>query len=166
MKASPGARPRGKGWRPRSSGTWAETAAGPRAAIRIATVRAFLLCGLALVPLLGLPHAGAAAQGRETAPGKALAIRHCAFCHVIGDHNKFGGIGSTPSFQLLASMKDGAESFETFFARLPHLSFVYLPDRTPPMGPPVSMPDVHITYEDVRAIAAFAITLKDPRLFD
>ncbi len=96
--------------------------------------------------------------------GRALAIRHCANCHVIGDHNRFGGIGSTPSFQLLASMRDGDARFSTFFARRPHISFMFLPDREPPTDLPLNAPKVRLTYQDVSDIVAFGLTLKDPRL--
>lgn len=106
--------------------------------------------------------AGARADALEV--GRALARKHCAFCHVVGDYNKFGGIDSTPSFQLLAGMKDGEARFQTFFARPPHLSFVSLPDRKPPTALPLNAPAVKLSYEEVKAIAAFALTLKDPRL--
>lgn len=113
---------------------------------------------LSLVAATALPSGPAI--GEDVARGRDLAIRHCAFCHVVGDHNRFGGIGSTPSFQLLAGLDDGDERFQTFFERLPHPSFVYLPGQQPPTGLPLSVPDVNITYEDVLDIAAFARTLE------
>ncbi|MEM7750848.1 MAG: cytochrome c, partial [Pseudomonadota bacterium] len=46
--------------------------------------------------------------------GRKISETHCARCHVIGDYNKFGGIGSTPSFQLLVKRRpDYAARFET-----------------------------------------------------
>ena len=51
-------------------------------------------------------------------------MAHCSRCHVIDESNKFGGIGSTPSFQLILGMSDGLERFETFFERRPHPAFV------------------------------------------
>ncbi len=102
--------------------------------------------------------------GDDLETGRALARSHCAVCHVIGDYNKFGGIGSTPSFQLLASMKDGAARFQTFYARRPHLSFVTLPDQKPPTNLPLNAPPVTLTYEQVDAIVRYGLTLKDPRL--
>ena len=50
--------------------------------------------------LLAVP-ASAHGDG-NAARGKTVAERHCARCHVVGDFNPYGGIGSTPSFQLLA----------------------------------------------------------------
>ncbi len=45
--------------------------------------------------------------------GHKMSLEHCARCHVIGDFNPFGGIGSTPSFQLLAKRSDWLERFQT-----------------------------------------------------
>ena len=96
--------------------------------------------------------------------GRRLSYKYCAFCHVIGDFNRFGGIGSTPSFQLLASMRDGAERFATFHVRRPHPSFLFLPGQRPPTDLPLAVPAVKLTLEDIADIAAFAMTLYDARL--
>jgi mono/diheme cytochrome c family protein len=66
------------------------------------------LCNL-LPPALVLaallfPVPGHAAGDPEK--GRAIAVEHCSRCHVVGEHNPMGGIGSTPSFQLLRSMTD------------------------------------------------------------
>ena len=54
----------------------------------------------------------------NVANGQKISETHCARCHVIGDYNKFGGIGSTPSFQLLVKRRPDYEArFETFFER-------------------------------------------------
>lgn len=60
--------------------------------------------------------------------GRMVARQHCARCHVIGDFNPYGGIGSTPSFQLLARRSDWLERFQTFYERRPHPVFVRVPD--------------------------------------
>ena len=97
--------------------------------------------------------------------GREVAEQHCSRCHVIGDYNKYGGIGSTPSFQLLAnSFPDYKERFETFYARRPHPVFViiegygrHMPEL-PPNAAPVKLP--------VRAVAdvlAFVETLRRKR---
>jgi hypothetical protein len=107
-----------------------------------------------------------AAQGScadQIDDGRKLAQTHCSRCHVIGDFNRFGGIGSTPSFQLIVnSLPDWQERFETFHVRRPHLSFVRVsgfdyPDPT--VFPPNASP-VEIRLEDIGAIRAFAQTLK------
>ncbi len=95
--------------------------------------------------------------------GRELSIKHCASCHVIGDFNKFGGIGSTPSFRVLASLKDGAERFQTFHVRRPHNSIVFLPDQKPPTEVPLRSPPIEIDYQDIKDIAAYGMTLRDPR---
>ncbi len=69
----------------------------------------------------------AVAYGGDGARGRALAEQHCARCHVIGDFNKYGGLGSTPSFPRLVKLPDWRERFETFFARRPHPVFVRMP---------------------------------------
>lgn len=117
------------------------------------------LCAVALASVFfGGPTQGAG----DVTKGQELARKHCAFCHVIGDFNKMGGIGSTPSFQLLANMDDGAERFQSFFARRPHVSFVFLPDHRPPTNLPLNAPSIRMTYKDVDDILRFALTLKKP----
>ena len=98
----------------------------------------------------------------DVVKGREIAHKHCSRCHVIGDFNKMGGIGSTPSFQLLAKMKDGAERFQSFFVRRPHVSFVFLPDHRPPTNLPLYAQPIQLTYEDVDDIVRFALTLKKP----
>ena len=65
-----------------------------------------------------------AVQAGELAKGKALAVKFCARCHVIDHENPFGGIGSSPSFPVMAKY---AEMFRprirTFQARRPHAQF-------------------------------------------
>lgn len=77
---------------------------------------------LAAIPLALLPLA-AGAQDRSRGDwrvGKVYAEKNCARCHVVGDYNPYGGIGSTPSFQLLARRDDWMERFLTFYVRRPH----------------------------------------------
>ena len=64
----------------------------------------------------------------DAAKGRAIAVDHCKSYHVVGDLNKFSGIGSTPSFQSIAGMEVGMERFQTFYARRPHPNFVRLPN--------------------------------------
>jgi len=97
--------------------------------------------------------------------GKKLAEQHCARCHVIGDYNKYGGIGSTPSFQLLVkSFPDYRERFETFFVRRPHPSFIAIEGvgRPNPHLPPGAAP-ITLPHSAVADLLAFAETLKRKR---
>jgi hypothetical protein len=87
---------------------------------------ALLLAALLPVSLPG----GAAAQDPPKGnwrDGKAFAEKNCSRCHVIGDFNPFGGIGSTPSFQLLARRDDWLERFLTFYVRRPHPAVIDVP---------------------------------------
>ncbi len=62
---------------------------------------------LALAPLPG--HTAG-----DPDKGRALAIAHCTRCHVVGEQNPTGGIGSTPSFQVLRTMKDWPAAVRQF----------------------------------------------------
>ncbi len=65
-----------------------------------------------------------AAQAGELAKGKALAVKFCARCHVIDHKNPFGGIGSSPSFPLMAKLADMFRPrIRTFQVRRPHAQF-------------------------------------------
>lgn len=101
----------------------------------------------------------------DVARGRKLAEQHCARCHVIGDYNKYGGIGSTPSFQLLVkSFPDYRQRFETFFARRPHPSFIAIEGvgRPNPHLPPGAAP-IKLPYSAIADLLAFAETLKRKR---
>ncbi len=80
--------------------------------------------GLCLVlAVLGSLTATAAHAG-ERAKGKALAVKLCARCHVIDHENPFGGIGSSPSFPLMAKLADMFRPrIRTFQVRRPHAQF-------------------------------------------
>jgi hypothetical protein len=104
----------------------------------------------------------AGGQADEVEAGRAVAQQHCARCHVIGDFNPMGGIGSTPSFQLLVNnFDDWEERFRTFHIRLPHQPLVRidgLPYPDPTVSPPNAAP-FEIEFEDIERITAFARTL-------
>ena len=85
---------------------------------------------LALAAGAMLPSLALAAGDRDE--GLRLAERYCQGCHVIGAANRLGGIGSTPSFFLMA------ENFENYRQRLwslklrrPHKAL----DRLTPLEP-------------------------------
>jgi mono/diheme cytochrome c family protein len=125
---------------------------------RVATVAALasLVTSLTCTPAV---TAGDAARGRK------LAELHCARCHVIGDFNKYGGIGSTPSFQLLVkSFPDYRARFETFFVRRPHPSFLSIEGvgRPNPHLPPNAAP-IKLPFSAIADLLAFVETLKNKR---
>jgi len=59
--------------------------------------------------------------------GFELARQYCARCHVIGDYNRMGGIGNSPSFSWMVKSADWRERFQTFYTRRPHPVFVRVP---------------------------------------
>jgi hypothetical protein len=89
-----------------------------------------------------------------------VAIKHCSRCHVIGDHNPYGGIGSTPSFQLLAKREDYLERFQTFYERRPHPVYVRVPGVPKWTELPSHVEEFTVRVEDIENIIAFVETLR------
>lgn len=113
---------------------------------------------LIAILLYSLP---AKSEGRVDV-GRKIAELHCARCHVIGDYNKFGGIGSTPSFQILVKRRpDYQRRFESFFERPPHPAFVTIKgfarrmEHIPANAAPIELP-----LSAIADLVAFAKTLK------
>lgn len=105
------------------------------------------------------------AQAQESADaGRLIAEEHCARCHVVGNYNPMGGIGSTPSFQLLVNyLEDWEARFATFHERHPHPPIVRVagfPSPDPTVIPPNAAP-FEIELEDIEHLIAFARTLKE-----
>ena len=97
--------------------------------------------------------------GGDAAAGRKISETHCARCHVIGDFNPMGGIGSTQSFQLLAKRGDWRERFETFFERRPHPVFVRVPDVARWTELPSHVTEFEVTPANIDDIVAFVETL-------
>ncbi len=102
---------------------------------------------------------GASAENGPDA-GRKIAERHCARCHVVGDFNPSGGIGSTPSFQLLAKRADWLERVQTFYERRPHPVFVRVPGVPPWTKLPPYAKEFRITMQDIQDLIAFVETLQ------
>jgi mono/diheme cytochrome c family protein len=111
------------------------------------------LLAMALAMTLALP-ASVRAEGDAT-KGRQIAIDHCSRCHVIPDHNPYGGIGSTPSLRLLARRDDYLERFQTFYARRPHPVFVRVPDVPPPSDDPAFIATFEITPQQIEDLIAY-----------
>ncbi len=115
-----------------------------------------------------LPGEEAAAAAAPTAlegdavAGEKLALLHCGRCHVVGPKNRFGGIGSTPSFAALRTIPGWEDRFLAFWSENPHPAFTQVEGVTEPFDParPPHIAPVLVTEEDVEAIAAYAATLK------
>lgn len=118
--------------------------------------------GLRLALVAGVAAAPSAASAGDVESGRRIAEQHCSRCHVVGSFNPMGGIGSTPSFQMLVKRRpDYRDRFETFFARRPHPAFLSVKGVGRPLPElPANAAPVEITQEDVENVAAFAETLK------
>lgn len=118
-----------------------------------------------------LPGAVAAAPQPEAPPqgdvrlGEELAHASCGRCHVVSERNRFGGIGSTPSFAAMKTIPDWRERFRNFWSKPPHPVFLQVEGVTEPFDPdrPPHIVPVEIDAEELAAIIAYAnsITPKD-----
>ena len=116
-----------------------------------------LACGVWLGAFIAAP--GLHAEG-DSEKGRRIAIKHCARCHVVGDHNPYGGIGSTPSFQLLAKRQDYLERFQTFYERRPHPVYVRVPGVPKWTELPSFVEEFTVNLDDIENIIAFVETLR------
>ncbi len=114
---------------------------------------------VAILVAASFPIASAGAGGHVEA-GRKIAETHCTRCHVVGDFNPMGGIGSTPSFQLLAKRDDWLERFQTFFERRPHPVFVRVPGVARWTTLPSHVKEFTVTPANLDDIIAFVRTLR------
>lgn len=127
------------------------------------TLEAFRPQGTALFSAdVGIVAVAAARRfAGDAALGGELALIHCGRCHVVGAANRMGGLGSTPSFAVLRTLRDWDERFETFYVRNPHPSFTQIegitagfdPGRPPPIVP------LAISRDAFDAILAFVAAI-------
>lgn len=104
----------------------------------------------------------AAATSEQLAEGEIISYRQCGRCHVIGERNRYGGIGSTPSFRALRGKPDWRERFELFWDERPHRAFSQVEGMTEPFDPrfpPPVMP-IEMTLDEIDAMVAYVATLK------
>lgn len=94
--------------------------------------------------------------------GERIALRRCGRCHVISDKNRFGGIGSTPSFGALRTLPRWRQRFEAFWTLNPHPAFTQVEGMTEPFDPqrPSPIAPLKLTLDEVEAILAFVILMK------
>ncbi len=115
-----------------------------------------LACGV----WIGVLAPGPGSYAADSEKGRDIAIKHCARCHVVGDHNPYGGIGSTPSFQLLAKRQDYLERFQTFYERRPHPVYVHVPGIPRWTKLPSPVAEFTVNLDDIEDIIAFVETLR------
>jgi len=101
-----------------------------------------------------------AVENGDATAGRQLALTHCSRCHVVGDFNPYGGIGSTPSFQLLARRDDWRERFQTFYERRPHPVFVHVPNVPRWTDIPAPVAEFEVTPRNIDDLTAFVKTLR------
>ena len=107
--------------------------------------------------LLAAPAAGA----QDFEPGEKLTLIHCGRCHVINERNRYGGIGSTPSFAALRTLEDWEQRFDSFYTLNPHPAFTQVAEVTEPFPPerPSPIHPVEVTLEEIAVIREFARTI-------
>jgi len=110
---------------------------------------------LLILALAAALPAVARAEG-DAAKGRQLAVDHCSRCHVIPDHDPYGGIDSTPSFRLLAKLDDYKERFRSFYARPPHPVVVRVPDVPAPTTDPAFVATFEVTPQQIEDLLAYA----------
>ena len=101
----------------------------------------------------------AAAEG-DIESGRKLAAEHCTRCHVVGDVNPYGGINSTPSFQLLAKRSDWFERFQSFYERRPHPVVVRVAGVPAWTDLPAPVAQIEITPDQIEDLVAYVETLR------
>lgn len=96
----------------------------------------------------------------DDARGGDLALRHCGRCHVIDARNKWGGIGSTPSFRALRGRENWLALFSGFHEKNPHPSFTQIEGVTDPFVRTPAVAPLEMTLDDLDAILAFVSSLE------
>ena len=101
------------------------------------------------------------ASGDDFAPGEKLTLFHCGRCHVINERNKYGGIGSTPSFGALRTLEDWADRMRAFYALAPHPAFTQVEGITEPF--PIDRPSpihpLEVTEAEIETIVSYTATI-------
>jgi len=94
--------------------------------------------------------------------GEEIALRRCGRCHVISKKNRFGGIGSTPSFGALKTWPAWQQRLEAFWTLNPHPAFNQIEGVTEPFDPqrPSPMAPLELTLDEMEALLAYVISIK------
>lgn len=100
-----------------------------------------LLAPVLLIAAMASPPAHAS----EIAKGRALAERLCATCHMGPGQGEKSGANEIPGFRALAQRQN-----QTIAGIIKWLSSV-----------PSMMPNHHLTQDEMAALAAFIMSLKD-----
>ncbi len=93
--------------------------------------------------------------------GFELSRQLCSRCHVIGEYNRMGGIGNSPSFTWMVKSSDWRERFLTFYSRRPHPVFTRVPGYALWSDVPPYYPPFEITLDEIDLIVAYVETLRN-----
>lgn len=98
----------------------------------------------------------------DTVLGEEIALRRCGRCHVISKKNRFGGIGSTPSFGAMKTLPEWETRFQTFWTLNPHPAFTQIDGVTEPFDPqrPSPIAPLELTQDELEALLAYVMTIK------
>ena len=101
------------------------------------------------------------AVAEDYQPGEKLTLFHCGRCHVINERNKYGGIGSTPSFGALRTLDDWENRMLGFYTLAPHPAFTQVEGVTEPFPAhrPSPIHPLELTLDDIDEITAFTATI-------
>ena len=127
------------------------------------TVTSFEVDGTApfALPEIEAAEEEAVTYDGDAALGQRVAQAKCGRCHVV-DPARRGGIGSTPSFPVLRTLKDWDARFQTFYALNPHPAFTQVTGVTEEFAknlPPAIVP-IEVSPLEIEAILAFVAGIK------
>ena len=114
--------------------------------------------GWAIILIFCMPFTAFADSQIER--GFELARQYCSRCHVIGDYNRMGGIGNSPSFAWMVKSVDWRERFQTFYARRPHPVFVRVPGYARWSNVEPYYPPFEILLSEIDLITEYAGSLQ------
>lgn len=109
---------------------------------------------------------GMPAQAADWAAGEKLTFINCGRCHVIGERNRMGGIGSTPGFAVIRTWENWEEKMESFYTLNPHPAFTQIEGVTPPFpeNRPSPIHPISLTLEQLDIIIDYARTVEPAEL--
>lgn len=122
------------------------------------TVTSFEVDGSApfVLPQAEVAQEAAVVYNGDASLGQRVAQAKCGRCHVV-DPARSGGIGSTPSFAALRTLKDWDARFQTFYALNPHPAFTQVTGVTERFAkhlPPAIVP-IELSPREIEAIVAY-----------
>ena len=98
----------------------------------------------------------------DATKGEKLAFSRCGRCHVINRKNRYGGIGSTPSFGAMKTLPRWQQRFEAFWTLNPHPAFTQIEGVTAPFDParPSPIAPIRLTLKEFEDLLSFIHTIK------